>query len=122
MKSCIDSINHEKPMRGHTLMQTIARANRVYGDKVNGLIMGYANVFQELEKALAIYGSGTGGGWVVDLPQTQRSQRIAKLAALDSSLRPLATFAAVNSLMGKRMNESRNQFAFQTSRSGCAFW
>ena len=28
----------DKPMRGHTLMQTIARANRVYGDKVNGLI------------------------------------------------------------------------------------
>ncbi len=52
----------DKPMRGHTLMQTIARANRVYGDKVNGLIVDYANVFQELEKALAIYGSGTGGG------------------------------------------------------------
>ncbi len=52
----------DKPMRGHTLMQTIARANRVYGDKVNGLIVDYANVFQELEKALAIYGSGQGGG------------------------------------------------------------
>ena len=52
----------DKPMRGHTLMQMIARANRVYGDKVNGLIVDYANVFQELEKALAIYGSGTGTG------------------------------------------------------------
>ncbi len=41
----------DKPMRGHTLMQTIARANRVYGEKVNGLIVDYANVFQELEKA-----------------------------------------------------------------------
>jgi type I restriction enzyme R subunit len=29
----------DKPMRGHTLMQTIARANRVYGDKVNALIV-----------------------------------------------------------------------------------
>ena len=52
----------DKPMRGHTLMQTIARANRVYEDKVNGLIVDYANVFQELEKALAIYGSGGGSG------------------------------------------------------------
>jgi type I restriction enzyme R subunit len=52
----------DKPMRGHTLMQTIARANRVCGEKNNGLIVDYANVFQELEKALAIYGSGSGGG------------------------------------------------------------
>jgi type I restriction enzyme R subunit len=51
----------DKPMRGHTLMQTIARANRVFGEKVNGLIVDYANVFEELEKALAIYGAGTGG-------------------------------------------------------------
>jgi len=35
----------DTPMRGHTLMQTIARANRVYGDKVNGLIVDNANVF-----------------------------------------------------------------------------
>ncbi len=54
----------DKPMRGHTLMQTIARANRVFGDKVNGLIVDYANVFAELEKALAIYGSGERGGHV----------------------------------------------------------
>ena len=50
----------DKPLRRHTLMQTIARANRVYGDKVNGRIVDYAKVFQELEKALAIYGSGHG--------------------------------------------------------------
>ena len=48
-------------MRGHTLMQTIARANRVHGEKVSGLIVDYANVFQELEKALAIYAGGKGG-------------------------------------------------------------
>jgi type I restriction enzyme R subunit len=52
----------DKPMRGHTLMQTIARANRVFGEKVNGLIVDYANVFAELEKALAIYSGGSGGG------------------------------------------------------------
>jgi type I restriction enzyme R subunit len=52
----------DKPMRNHTLMQTIARANRVFGDKTNGLIIGYIDAFHELEKALAIYGSGSGGG------------------------------------------------------------
>ena len=51
----------DKPMRNHTLMQTIARANRVFPGKHNGMIVDYANVFASLEKALAIYGAGKGG-------------------------------------------------------------
>ncbi len=51
----------DKPMRNHTLMQTIARANRVYPGKHSGMIVDYANVFASLEKALAIYGAGKGG-------------------------------------------------------------
>ena len=41
----------DKPMRNHTLMQTIARANRVFPGKHNGVIVDYANVFASLEKA-----------------------------------------------------------------------
>jgi len=55
----------DKPMRNHTLMQTIARANRVYGDKGAGFIVDYCNVFASLEKALAIYGAGHGGRFPV---------------------------------------------------------
>ncbi len=51
----------DKPMRNHTLMQTIARANRVFPGKHSGVIVDYANVFVSLEKALAIYGAGKGG-------------------------------------------------------------
>ncbi len=51
----------DKPLRNHTLMQTIARANRVFPGKHSGLIVDYANVFASLEKALAIYGAGKGG-------------------------------------------------------------
>ncbi len=58
--SC-STIYLDKPMRNHTLMQTIARANRVFGEKVNGLIVDYIGVFRDLQKALAIYGSGAGG-------------------------------------------------------------
>ena len=50
----------DRPMRNHTLMQTIARANRVFGDKVNGLIVDYIGIFHELQKALAIYATGKG--------------------------------------------------------------
>ncbi len=55
----------DKPMRNHTLMQTIARANRVYPGKQSGMIVDYANVFASLEKALAIYGKGAGGAMPV---------------------------------------------------------
>ena len=51
----------DKPMRNHTLMQTIARANRVFPGKHSGVIVDYANVFASLEHALAIYGAGKGG-------------------------------------------------------------
>jgi type I restriction enzyme R subunit len=47
----------DKPMKNHTLMQTIARANRVWRDKLNGLIVDYVGIFRDLQKALAIYGT-----------------------------------------------------------------
>jgi len=59
---CCSTIYLDKPMRNHTLMQTIARANRVFRDKVNGLIVDYVGVFRNLQKALVIYGSAFGGG------------------------------------------------------------
>ncbi len=58
----LSTIYLDKPMRNHTLMQTIARANRVFQDKTNGLIVDYVGVFRNLQKALAIYGTGSGGG------------------------------------------------------------
>ena len=51
----------DKPMRNHTLMQTIARANWVFPGKHSGMIVDYANVFASLEKGLAIYGAGKDG-------------------------------------------------------------
>src|ERR1700746_2082391 len=59
---CLSTISLDKPMKNHTLMQTIARANRVFGEKNNGLIVDYVGVFRDLQKALAIYGSASGGG------------------------------------------------------------
>ena len=53
----VSTIYLDRPMRNHTLMQTIARANRVFPDKDNGLIVDYIGVFRNLEKALAIYGA-----------------------------------------------------------------
>ena len=65
----------DKPMRNHTLMQTIARANRVFPGKHSGMIVDYANVFASLEKALAIYGAGKGG----TNPVKDKAQLVAAL-------------------------------------------
>lgn len=65
----------DKPLRNHTLMQTIARANRVFPGKHSGVIVDYANVFESLERALAIYGTGTGG----ERPLRDKRQLVADL-------------------------------------------
>ncbi len=57
----VSTVYLDRPMRNHTLMQTIARANRVFPDKDNGLIVDYVGVFRNLEKALAIYGAANAG-------------------------------------------------------------
>jgi len=65
----------DKPMRNHTLMQTIARANRVFPGKHSGMIVDYANVFVSLERALAIYAQGRGG----NLPVRDKKALVAEL-------------------------------------------
>lgn len=71
----ISTVYLDKPMRGHTLMQTIARANRVFAGKSNGLIVDYIGVFRDLQKALSIYGQGTDG----EMPVRNKSELIAEL-------------------------------------------
>lgn len=56
--SC-STIYLDKPMKNHTLMQTIARANRKYPGKEAGLIVDYVGVFRKLQEALAIYGGAS---------------------------------------------------------------
>lgn len=58
--SC-STIYLDKPMKNHTLMQTIARANRNFPGKEAGFIVDYVGVFRNLQKALAIYGGGSAG-------------------------------------------------------------
>jgi len=85
----------DKPMRNHTLMQTIARANRVYPGKVSGLIVDYAGVFRNLERALAIYGSGggTGGG---NRPVEDKAVLVAALRQVVAETRGLCLERGVN--------------------------
>lgn len=72
--SC-STIYLDKPMKNHTLMQTIARANRVFPKKNNGLIVDYIGIFRNLQKALAIYGDVKG----IDSPIQDKSKLLDAL-------------------------------------------
>ena len=59
---CLSTLYLDKPMRAHTLMQAIARANRVYAGKDFGLIVDYNGMLKSLREALAQYALGDDGG------------------------------------------------------------
>jgi type I restriction enzyme, R subunit len=91
--SC-STIYLDKPMRNHTLMQTIARANRVWGEKVNGLIVDYIGVFRDLQRALAIYGTASGGGVSKgDLPV---ETKLALVGALEGAIQETKDFLSAH--------------------------
>ncbi|RYG29185.1 MAG: type I restriction endonuclease subunit R, partial [Burkholderiales bacterium] len=55
---CLHTLYVDKPMRGHGLMQAIARVNRVFGEKPGGLVVDYLGIGAELKAALAAYSQG----------------------------------------------------------------
>jgi len=59
---CLHTMYIDKPMRGHGLVQAIARVNRVFKDKPGGLVVDYLGLAQELKQALATYTESGGTG------------------------------------------------------------
>lgn len=59
---CLHTMYADKPMRGHNLMQAIARVNRVFKDKPGGLVVDYIGIANELKAALAAYTQAHGRG------------------------------------------------------------
>jgi type I restriction enzyme R subunit len=68
----------DKPMKAHTLMQTIARANRVAEGKTNGLVVDYIGIVKALRQALADYTANSDGGDGND-PTIDKKELIAKV-------------------------------------------
>src|SRR4029453_2753010 len=77
----------DRPMKNHTLMQTIARANRVFPEKDNGLIVDYIGVFRNLEAALAIYGAANAESGVDSPIQPGHALGAAPGGAIDEVIR-----------------------------------
>ncbi len=75
---CLSCLYLDKPLKAHTLMQAIARANRVAEGKSNGLIVDYIGIVKALRKALADYTANVGTG--AD-PTVDKSELIARILA-----------------------------------------
>src|SRR6202789_4409571 len=73
---CLSTLYIDKPMKAHTLMQAIARANRVYPGKDCGLIVDYNGMLRSLRAALAQYALGDDGADPVLIPIEQRVQAL----------------------------------------------
>lgn len=86
----VSTLYLDKPLKSHTLMQTIARANRVYPGKVAGQIVDYINIFGALQHALGLYGGGIaeeGTPYQVDSPAKDKRELLAALGqAIDELL------------------------------------
>jgi len=70
---CLHTMYIDKPMKGHTLMQAIARVNRVFRDKPGGLIVDYIGLADALRKAMHNYTDGGGRGEI----QYEQAQAVA---------------------------------------------
>lgn len=72
---CLHTMYVDKPMRGHNLMQAIARVNRVFKDKPGGLIVDYIGIASDLKTALATYTASGGKG----APTLDQNEAVAAL-------------------------------------------
>ena len=72
---CLHTMYVDKPMRGHNLMQAIARVNRVFKDKPGGLIVDYIGIASDLKLALATYSASGGKG----APTLDQAEAVALL-------------------------------------------
>ncbi|CAN2533412.1 hypothetical+protein [Methylocapsa aurea] len=89
---CLSTLYIDKPMKAHTLMQAIARANRVYPGKDHGLIVDYNGMLKSLRAALAQYALGDdgAGGEEIIAPIEERVQALIEaIEATEAHLRGL---------------------------------
>lgn len=91
---CTHTMYIDKPMKGHNLMQAIARVNRVFKDKQGGLVVDYIGIANELKQALKTYTDAKGKG--------------------DPTLRAEEAYA----VLAEKMDAIRGMFAKTTDQAG----
>jgi len=80
---CLNTLYMDKPMKGHNLMQAIARVNRIYLDKPGGLIVDYLGIASDLKKALAFYSESGGKGDPTEQQEEAVNIMLSKLEVIE---------------------------------------
>lgn len=101
----LSTIYLDRPMKDHSLMQTIARANRVFGDKPGGFIVDYAGIFRNLEQALKIYATPRSGG--VEIPIKPKEKLVE---ALEQKLKEIDEFLSGLSVNPYKIIKTKSGF------------
>ncbi len=79
---CVHTMYVDKPMKGHNLMQAIARVNRVFKNKPGGLVVDYIGIANELKSALKTYTDANGKGQPANLAQEAFALLVEKVDVL----------------------------------------
>ena len=100
---CTHTMYIDKPMKGHNLMQAIARVNRVFKDKQGGLVVDYIGIANELKQALKTYTDAKGKGE----PTLRTEEAYAVLAEKMDAIRGM--FAKTNEQVGMDLSAYETQ-------------
>jgi type I restriction enzyme R subunit len=100
---CTHTMYIDKPMKGHNLMQAIARVNRVFKDKQGGLVVDYIGIANELKQALKTYTDAKGKGE----PTLRAEEAYAVLAEKMDAIRGM--FAKTNEQVGMNLSAYETQ-------------
>ncbi len=101
----LSTIYLDRPMKDHSLMQTIARANRVYGEKSGGFIVDYVGIFENLEKALQIYATDKSGR--IEIPIKPKEKL---LQTLEQKLKEINKFLSGLSVNPEKIIKTKTGF------------
>jgi type I restriction enzyme R subunit len=101
----LSTIYLDRPVKDHSLMQTIARTNRVYGDKTGGFIVDYVGIFENLKKALKIYATPRSG--TIEVPIKPKE---ILLETLEQKIKELNKFLADLSVDPEKIIRTKSGF------------
>lgn len=101
---CLQSLYIDKPMKGHSLMQAIARVNRVYLDKPGGLIVDYIGIASDLKKALSFYTASGGKGKPTETQEDAVNLMLSKLEIIEQMLGKMPYEAYFSAQMKEKLS------------------
>jgi type I restriction enzyme, R subunit len=110
----LNTLYVDKPMRGHNLMQSIARVNRVFKDKPGGLVVDYLGIASDLKKALSFYSDAGGKGDPTETIEQAVEAMLEKLEVVQQMFSEASK--ARNDILNESSDAYKNDSSFDYRR------